>query len=218
MDYFHSRLVFDPRHSLVWKEICRFLQKRYIPVNSRILDIGAGYCHFINSVVGTEKHALDTFEQLAEYAARDVTVHVQSCTRMENLPKGHFDVIFASNLFEHLSRDELTQTLLGAREVLKPGGRLLVLQPNFKYCVREYYDDYTHRQAFTHIGLCDLLRVSGFRICDVKPRILPFSMQSGLPASPFLARIYLLLPIKPFAAQMFVVAEKKEGRTQSHVE
>jgi hypothetical protein len=82
------------------------------------------------------------------------------------------------------------------------------LQPNFKYCGRNYFDDYTHIQIFTEISLSDLLRSHGFRLIAVRPRFLPFSMQSSLPVSPSLVRWYLRLPFKPFASQMLLVVEK----------
>jgi hypothetical protein len=56
---------------------------------------------------------------------------------------------------------------------------LSVIQPNFRYAYREYFDDYTHVAIFTHVSLCDVFRASGFDIVDVKPRFLPLSIKSG---------------------------------------
>ena len=33
-----------------WRPICRFLQ-RYVSVEGATLDLGAGFCHFINQIV-----------------------------------------------------------------------------------------------------------------------------------------------------------------------
>ncbi len=211
--YSQTRYVYNPNREPVWKEICRYLQKRYIPVTSKILDVGAGYCHFINNIPGAEKHALDTSPIILEYANENVITHVQSCTNMESISSDFFDVVFASNLFEHLTREELCQTLSELNRVLKPKGNLILIQPNYRYCYREYFDDYTHLQVFSHIAMCDLLKVSGFDIIDMKPRILPFSLKSSLPKSPILVRLYLRLPCKPFAGQMLIVAtnHKQQG-------
>lgn len=206
-DYFKTRFTYDGKRDAVWREIGRYLQGRYIPPASRILDLGAGYCHFINNVEGRERHALDASDTLPEYAAPGVNTHVQSCTRLENFADDSLDVVFSSNLFEHLTRAELTETLAELRRVLRPGGRLLVVQPNFKYCAADYFDDYTHVQIFTHVGLSDLLAASGFRPLDVRARFLPFSMKSRLPKAALLVRLYLRAPVKPFAGQMLLVAE-----------
>jgi ubiquinone/menaquinone biosynthesis C-methylase UbiE len=205
--YFQSRFIFNPKRDAVWKEICRFLQKRYISEEAKILEIGAGHCHFINQIVGKERHALDVSTELSLYAAPGVISHVQSCVRMDEIEDHYFDVVFASNLFEHLAREETKQTLSEVSRVLHQNGKLILIQPNFKYCYKDYFDDYTHIQVFTHTGLSDLLVASGFSILDLKPRFLPFSMKSNLPKASWLVRLYLQSPMKPFSGQMLVVAK-----------
>ncbi|HEV2763692.1 MAG TPA: class I SAM-dependent methyltransferase [Pyrinomonadaceae bacterium] len=205
--YFRTRFTYDEKRDAVWREIGRYLQARYIPPDSRILDLGAGYCHFINNVRGRERHALDASAELPEHAAPGVSAHVRSCTRLENFAADSLDVVFSSNLFEHLTRPELIETLGELRRVLRRGGRLLVVQPNFKYCAADYFDDYTHVQIFTHVGLADLLAAEGFRPLDVRARFLPFSMKSRLPKAALLVRLYLRSPFKPMAGQMLLVAE-----------
>lgn len=209
-NYFQTRFIFDARRNAVWKEICHFLQKRYIPKDSRILDVGAGYCDFINNIHGREKYALDISRNILGHVRQDVFAHVQSCTTMDNFNEGYFDIVFASNIFEHLTREELSKTTRSLRRVLRYGDKLIIKQPNFKYCHKEYFDDYTHLQTFTNVSLCDLLVASGFSIIDVKPRFLPFSMRSNLPKSPMFVRLYLHLPFKPFAGQMLIVAENRK--------
>ncbi len=207
-DYFHTRYTFEKDRLPVWREFCRYLQERYIPRESRLLDLGAGYCYFINNIAAREKHALDLFEGLAEHASRGVVTHVQSCTSVDTLGPGRFDVVFTSNLFEHLSRPELLETLAKVRTVLRPGGKLIIFQPNFTYSYKKYFDDVTHLQIFTHVGLSDLLTASGFRVLQVKPRFLPFTMKSKLPRYPWLVRLYMHSPVKPLAGQMLLVAER----------
>lgn len=206
--YHESLFVYVTKRDAVWKEICRFLQRHYISPQAKILEIGAGYCHFINHIHGRERHALDLFSEIEKYASRDVTTSIGSCIAMENYENDSFDVVFASNLFEHLNREDFLKTLDEIKRVLIVKGRLIVIQPNFKYCYQEYFDDPTHQQIFTHVGLSDSLTSSGFRVIDVKPRFLPFSMKSRLPKLPFLVRWYLNSPFKPLARQMLVVAEK----------
>lgn len=209
--YFRTRFEFDPRRDIVWQEVCRYLQRRYIPPDSRIVDVGAGYCNFINNVRGNQRHAVDLFTELPEYAAPGVEAHVASCTDMGFLADGSFDVAFASNLFEHLSRDDTIAALNELRRVLRPRGTLIVLQPNFRFCYNTYFDDYTHLQIFTDRSLHDLLGAFRFRVQDVMPRFLPVNMKSTLrlrlPALRQLVRLYLALPWKPLAGQMLFVCE-----------
>jgi SAM-dependent methyltransferase len=206
--YFATRFSYDAGRDLIWQEVARYLQGRDIPDTATILEIGAGYCHFINNIRGKARHALDLSPDLPNRAASGVVPHVGSCTSLAMFADGSMDVVFASNLFEHLTRDELSTTLGEIRRVLSGQGRLVVVQPNFRYCARDYFDDYTHLQVFTHIGLADRLRAEGFRVRRNIPRFLPFSMKSRLPKSRWLVRMYLHSPFKPFGAQMLLVAQK----------
>lgn len=215
-EYFNTRFQYDPRRAQVWKPVTDYIQQKYVAQDARVLDLGAGYCDFINNVKASEKYALDVFEHLDEYAADDVTTFKRSCTDLSPLGDNSLDVVFASNLFEHLTHDELLATIAEVRRVLRPDGRLILLQPNFKYCYKTYFDDYTHLQIFTAEGMYDLLEMAGLRVVDSHPRFLPVNMKSTLklklPMLWLLVRAYLPLPYKPLAAQMLVVAEKPAPR------
>jgi hypothetical protein len=71
---------------------------------------------------------------------------------------------------------------------------------------REYWDDYTHKKAFSHVSLVDFLVANGFKIVRVEKRFIPFSLKSRLPKSYLLTKLYLMLPFRIFAKQMLVVA------------
>lgn len=206
--YFRTRLPDTKERRRLWPILVEYLQRRFIPEDAVVLDLGAGYCYFANAVRAREKHAVDTAGIVARYAAADVVAHVGPSSDLHDLPDDHFDVVFASNLLEHLERDEVERTLAEVRRVLCAGGRFIVVQPNYRLCYKTYFDDYTHKQVFTERSLTDLLRVSGLEPTTVIPRFLPFSAESRLPASASLLRIYLRLPYRPLAAQMLVVAEK----------
>lgn len=147
--YFETRFAFSEDRERLWSVLVRYLQKRYIPSDAVVLDIGAGYCHFINNV----------------------EAHVCSCTMMTDLADSYFDVVFASNLFEHLERGAFWQTLKQVRRVLKSRGKLIVIQPNFRLCYKNYFDDYTHVQVFTDTSLVDALESVGFQVNTLVPAV-----------------------------------------------
>lgn len=205
--YFLSRFVYDKSRDAVWKSIAKYLQ-RYIDPNFKVLDVGAGYCNFINSISAKEKHALDFFSDLRKCADKGVITHKSSSCDMKGLKQAYFDVIFASNFFEHLTKKDINLTMKEIRRVLKKNGILIVIQPNYKYCYKEYFDDYTHETVLSDTSLCDLLRNFGFKIEKCVPRFLPFSIKSKLPKLNFLVDMYLSLPYRPLAKQMLVVARR----------
>jgi SAM-dependent methyltransferase len=216
--YFRTRFAFDPRRDIVWQEVCRYLQRRHIPDDARIIDVGAGYCNFINNVRGSQRHAVDLFTELPEYASSGVTTHVRSCTDMSCFEDGSFDVAFTSNLFEHLTREQTIPTLNELQRVVRPGGTLIVLQPNFRFCYNTYFDDYTHLQIFTDRSLFDLLEAFDFKVLEARPRFLPVNMKSTLrlrlPMLRHLVRLYLSLPVNPRAGQMLFVCENVPSTTE----
>lgn len=208
--YYRTRFEPTPARDRVWPVICRYLE-RYLPPGGAVLDLGAGYCSFINHVRAADKHALDIYPGFVAHAAPDVATHVAPCWTLERFPEGRFDGVFASNLLEHLTREQVAATLREVRRVLKPAGRFLLLQPNFRYCPTEYFDDYTHRLVFTHVSLTDVVAAAGFRIERVEPRFLPLTFKSRWPARSWLVALYLRSPYRPFAKQMLVVASRPPG-------
>lgn len=205
--YHESYFHFDKSRNSVWRAIASYLQSE-IPENSKILDLGAGYCDFINNIVSEEKHALDTFKDLPKYANKDVIIHIQSCSDMSNFKDNYFNVIFASNFLEHLKEEDLTRILSEIYRILTVGGKLIIIQPNFKYAYQNYFDDYTHRLIFTHISLSAVLTERRFNVERIIPRFLPLSMKSWLPKNEFIVKLYLKSPIKPLAKQMLIIARK----------
>jgi SAM-dependent methyltransferase len=193
----------------VWKAIAGYLERRYIPRGSNVLELGAGYCDFINQVHAAERCALDQSDVVQDHAAPGVRALVQDCTDLTNLPSEHFDVVFASNLLEHLTLSAAGTMLDQVRRILKPGGRIILIQPNFAYAFRKYFDDITHVQIFTHVSLADFLKLHDFSIAEVNGKFLPFSMRgTRLPTLSWLVTLYLNSPIKPFAGQMLVVGQR----------
>lgn len=207
--YHRSRFAYDPKREAVWRAIVAYLRQRgIVPEDAAILELGAGYCHFINNVSARAKYALDQSEAVRAHAGPNVTVLVQRCDEPTPLPAESVDVVFASNLFEHLDREALDRTTAEAHRVLRRRGRLVLVQPNYRYCYREYFDDYTHVSVFSHESLADYLTTRDFEVTRIVPRFIPFSMKSRLPKAQWMVALYLRLPVRPFAGQMLVVGER----------
>jgi len=211
MSYFDVRLKQDTRRPIVWREVVRYL-KPWIAGRARALEIGAGYCSFINEISAKERTAMDQDPVVKEHAHEGINV-VVSDLREGLKGIGPFDLVLASNLFEHFTTEEFELLIKSVKEVLVSGGRLIAIQPNFRFAFREYFDDYTHKKIFTDEGLCGALEAEGFRIVRREARFLPFSLKSSpglMPESllPLIVRLYLASPWRPKAGQMLIVAEK----------
>lgn len=203
----------DSRSKLeLWRTLVDAFLQRRIRADARVLDIGGGNCEFINHVRAAEKHTIDLNLDARRRAAPEVVVHsldvVAQAERWELF--GHFDHVFVSNFFEHLeNRHELLHVLEFCRRVLVRGGTLIVIQPNFKYAFREYFDFFDHVLPITDGSMREALLAAGFEIDELVPRFLPYTTK-GRPTSAALLRVYLTLPIlwRVFGGQMFVVARR----------
>jgi len=204
--YHQTRLSFDPRRDVVWRSLWRFYFCKLISPNDCVLDLGCGYGDFINNVVARRRIAVDSWEGFLAYVNPDVERVVGSVTDLNFIEEGAINFAFASNLFEHLSKADFACVLEMLRRKLASGGTLNILQPNYRYAYREYFDDYTHVSVFSHISLTDFLRANGFDVLEISPRFLPLTVKSRLPVSPWLIRAYLASPIKPLAKQMLIRA------------
>jgi ubiquinone/menaquinone biosynthesis C-methylase UbiE len=205
--YFATRLAANAKRAPVWRHICTYLE-RWIPADADVLELGAGWCDFANLVRARSVTAVDLESVVLTAAADHVRAVVGDCTDLAEFADGSFDVVFASNLLEHLERAQSDRLLAEASRVLRPGGRLILLQPNFRLQPGRYFDDFTHVAIFTDQSLSDYVAAGGWQVEHVAARFLPLSMRSRGSSLSFLVPAYLRSPVKPLAGQMLVVARR----------
>jgi SAM-dependent methyltransferase len=204
--YHESRLSHDVRRDTVWQALWRFYFRKIVPADGCVLDLGCGYGDFINNVVARRRIGLDTWEGIRGHLAPGVEPLVAGVTELGAIADDSVDFAFASNVFEHIPQDDLVAVLAQLRGKLTKRGTLTMLQPNYRYAYREYFDDYTHVAVYSHISLADLLVANGWDVIAVKPRFLPLTVKSRLPVSQWLIALYLALPFKPMGKQMLIRA------------
>ncbi len=205
--YFSSRFVPDANREVLWKALCDFYFNHMVGADAHVLELGAGYGHFINNIAASRRTAVDLWPGLVQCAQPGVNAHIGKASDLDFLDDASVDFAFASNLFEHLTQDDFAATLAQLRRVLRPGGTLNILQPNYRRAYKEYFDDYTHISVYSDISLTDFLSAHGFRVITCHPGFLPLTIKSRLPVSRNLIRLYLTLPWKPLGKQMLVCAE-----------
>ena len=207
--YHDSRLTHDVRRSQTWNALWRFHFSRVIAPDDCVLDMGCGYGEFINSVTARRRLALDAWSGFPAYLAAGVEATVGPVTELGFLEDASVDFAFASNLFEHISQADLAAVLAGLRAKLSARGTLTILQPNWRYAFREYFDDYTHITVYSHVSLTDFLTAHGWEVVETRPRFLPLTIKSRLPVWPLLIQAYLLSPFKPMGKQMLITARPR---------
>jgi SAM-dependent methyltransferase len=209
--YHQTRFTADPRRDVLWQTLWRAFFRHRVPKNACVLDLGSGYGQFINNVVARRRIAIDSWPGFADHLVPGVEAITGDVTDLSMIDDLSVDFAFASNLFEHLTQSQLGLTLSALTKKLAPLGTLTILQPNYRYAFREYFDDYTHVTVWSHVSLADFLVANGFEIVELLPRFLPLTIKSRLPVWPFLIRTYLALPVKPLGKQMLVVARVRRS-------
>jgi SAM-dependent methyltransferase len=180
------------RVSKVWQALTESFFQKIIGENAKVLDIGCGFCYFLNHLRAQEKVGIDANPAAKNYAAKDVNFILTDDLRWEMLPNEHFDYVFLSNFLEHMdnSRDVIA-VLERVRELLIFGGRIIILQPNFRLLGPAYFDYIDHKTILTDKSIAEALHIAGLKIERKIIRFLPYTTKSRLPQNSFLIRIYL---------------------------
>jgi SAM-dependent methyltransferase len=197
---------------VLWSVLCESEFQQYVPEEGTVLDLGAGYCEFVNAIHARRRVAVDLNPDTAAFAAEGVEVITTSSDHMAAVTDGAVDTVFTSNFFEHLPDTEaLLRTLRECHRVLRPAGTIVVLMPNIRNLPGAYWDYLDHHLALTQHSLSEALSLSGFEVTRVEPRFLPYTVRgSRLPVSKLTVRAYL--SFKPawlvLGKQMLVVARR----------
>jgi SAM-dependent methyltransferase len=142
------------------------LLKKHLQRNSRLLDVGCGAGSFLSFM---KKKGFDVFGVESNAKARDIclknNIEVQSTE--SKLPPASFNIISLWHVLEHLPSPE--SSLGKYRELLKPGGILVIAVPNFESHDRIHYQNHwaaldvpRHLWHFTPKGLISIAESSGF--------------------------------------------------------
>lgn len=139
-----------------------------------LLETGCGRGEFLQGFakLGLAVRGTDISPEAARYSpGLSISVCDVSRDRLP-YPDGFFDVLYSKSFIEHLREPE--RYFREAIRVLKPGGLLLTLVPDWESQYKTYFDDHTHRTPFSKPALEDIYRIHNFSGVSVfKFRQLP---------------------------------------------
>lgn len=128
----------------------------------KLLEIGCGRGDFLKSFqqLGADCYGLDLAEsavaQLRHLQVKKADVSKESFPFEANA----FDFVYHKSLIEHLySPDHLMRETY---RVLRPGGRVIILTPDWLSQMKVFYGDFTHCRPYDVNSLHDVLQVYGF--------------------------------------------------------
>lgn len=133
-----------------------------LKAGDRFLEIGCGrgdfllaFCNAGLKCSGADKEK-SSVELLVGLDVRQCDVSVQSLPFDDST----FDVVYHKSLIEHLY--DPIHLMDETYRVLKQGGKLIVLTPDWQSQMQNFYDDYTHCRPYTVKAIKDLLKIHGF--------------------------------------------------------
>lgn len=206
---YKNRFADTDQRQQVWHTLVTHFFQRYIDKNDTVLDIPCGYCEFINSIRCRKKIAVDLNPDAKKYKAKDVQFIQASSTKIP-LSNNSVDIIFISNFFEHLTREDSKKTIKECYRILKNHGRILILQPNIRFCSKDYWMFFDHITPIDDRALEEVFALYKFRLQEKILKFLPFSTKSALPKHTIFIKTYLALPFlwRIFGKQSFLVFTK----------
>jgi SAM-dependent methyltransferase len=195
----------------VWRVLAREFFQAMLPPDAAVLDVGCGFCHFLNEIRARERRGVDGNPASVRFAEAGVTVEIARDFSLSELPERHFDFIFVSNVLEHLENGtRVIELVRRCGELLSDRGRLVILQPNFRFVGARYFDFIDHKTILTDASVRETLALADLTLVREIRRFLPYTTKSKLPADPRLVSLYLKLPLlwQIFGQQSLFVAER----------
>jgi len=156
--------------------LTRYLVSKYkLSKGCKILDLGCGRGEFLRGFIscGLIGYGVDSSNNAAPICPEAEIL--QSDLEKKPLPYEDcsFDFVFSKSVLEHFYYpEELVREIC---RVLKPGGLVITMVPDWETVYKTFYEDYTHRTPFTLPSLRDIFVINGFNGVKVeKFRQIPF--------------------------------------------
>ena len=153
------------------EEEVRDRQRAYLPLiqgRRDVLDVGSGRGEFLEIMrdAGVAARGIDIDPAMVEHArSRGLDVEeAEAVSYLETLPRGSVGAVFAAQIIEHLSYDDLLRFLRGARDALGSGGILVMetVNPHAAQALKHFWIDPTHRNPLFPEVVLALCRLVGF--------------------------------------------------------
>lgn len=140
------------------EKLARYLYDRFgMQPGMKFLDNGAGRGEFLAAFgrLGLEVHGTDIVQGC------EMSLIVNLNSGGVPFPDDYFDVVFSKSVIEHIENQE--HYMQEMKRVLKPGGLLILMAPDWKTQRHIFYLDPTHIHPYTQESIDWLLRMMGFK-------------------------------------------------------
>jgi ubiquinone/menaquinone biosynthesis C-methylase UbiE len=151
------------------KKFIIYLIKRFeIKKKQKVLELGCGRGEFLNEFVnnGLEGYGVDISNYCKEFFPNINFKKTDMSNEKLPYEDNFFDIVYSKSVIEHFYYPNIIFD--EAYRVLKPGGMIITLTPEWQYIYKSFYEDFTHRTPFTSVSLRDIQQMSGFKEITVE--------------------------------------------------
>lgn len=198
----------------IWKVLVSSFFQKFVRPSDTVLDLGCGVGEFLRHIQCSRRIGVDADAGNARTLPGQIEFHVGSICDLAFLPDASVDMVFSSNVLEHLGNKEAVAQAIGeAWRVLRPNGRIVLMGPNLRLLLGCYWDFWDHVVPITDRSLTELLEITGFHVQVCYSRFLPYTTRSSMPQMPWMVWLYLKLsPMWWVLGRQFLVVASKGVR------
>lgn len=175
-------------------KLTHYLAERYeLKEGNKILDLGCGRGEFLRGFMqcGLKGFGVDRGDS-AKQICPEAEIIISDLEEALPYPDNYFDYVYSKSVIEHFYYPE--KLVSEIYRILKPGGIVITMTPDWETVYKTFYEDCTHRTPFTRTSLRNIFLINGFDsvLCE-KFRQLPFIWRYPL-AWPLCSLIAFLTP------------------------
>lgn len=144
-------------------KLATYLSRRFdIEKGDKLLEIGCGRGEFLKAFanLGINSYGVD----ISDYCAKNKVSSKVACVDISKnkfpYENNSFDCVYHKSLIEHFYSPE--HIMKETYRVLKPGGKIIVLTPDWVSQMKVFYEDFTHCRPYDKQSLHDALNICGF--------------------------------------------------------
>lgn len=147
------------------RELIKYLYGRFnLKKGDKLLELGFGNGDFLNefSKIGLKCYGID--KEILSPIDKDIQIKKINIDRRKlPYPDRYFDVVYHKSFLEHFYTKEVEFIMKESYRVLKKGGKIIILVPEWTSQMENFFEDYSHVHPYDCIAVKDLLQIYNFK-------------------------------------------------------
>ena len=149
-------------------QLAKYLSRRFsLKQDGKLLEPGPGRGDFLLAFkkLGFECQGID--REIHPALAKEVELSKVNIEKEKfPFPDNTFDIVYHKSLIEHFYSPH--HLMSETRRILKPGGKVIILTPDWVSTMKVFYEDITHCRPNDTTALKDTLTMYGFKNIEVE--------------------------------------------------